>query len=271
MGQPETVGSHGARSFRVPGVAVWRRWSSKPRHWWWLIIPMCGSLGLAGGTLFALSIPRTYTANAYAFVALAPRPGDDRDSQDAFSGGKFALQRASTYAALATSTKVLQAVVADMHHGDVDQLRSQVQAIAIPDRVILRFSVQDRDPQAAAQIADSVMANLGRTVSSLELGDTGPVELGGAQHASAPVQIVPVQPAIVAPLSPRRYKALAGLLAGLIIGTAAFYLPRFRGGARGRRSKLSRPESSARADADTDAHTVAGALSQPTARAKARR
>lgn len=265
MGRTQAAGSRRMPSLRIPGAGAWyRRWSAKPLHWRWLVIPLCGSLGLAAGVLWALSITPTYTADAYAFVALAPRASEDRDSQDTFSGGKFALQRAPTYAALGTSTKVLQAVVADLRHGDVDQLRRQVRVVAIPDRVILRVSVEDPDPQAAAQIAESVMANLGRTVSSLELGGVGPVEVGGAQQTSSPVQIVPVQPATLAPLSPRRYKALAGLLVGLIIGTAIFQGARFRRNARRSRRELSRPESSARAGADSDVDT-------PTVTARARK
>ena len=248
MGQPRAVVGHGVRSFRVPDVMDrYRRWSSKPRRWRWLVIPLCGSLGLAAGTLWALTVPPTYTANAYAFVTLTPRPGEDRDSRDLFSAGKFALQRAPTYAALATSTKVLQGVVADMHHGNVDQLRAHVQATAIPDRVILRLSAEDSDPKVAAQVADSMMANLERTVASLELGSANSLEVGGAQKSPPPVQIVPVQPAIPAPLTPRRYKALAGLLAGFIIGIAVVYLTRTRVGARKVPSNLSGPTLMSRA------------------------
>jgi capsular polysaccharide biosynthesis protein len=266
MGQRDAADGHGVRSLRIPGVAVWRRrLSTEPRLWRWLVIPLCGSLGLAAGILWALAIPPTYTATALAFVALSPRPPDDQFAQDPYSGGKFALQRTPTYAALATSTDVLRAVAADVHRGDVEQLRSHIRVAAIPDRVILQLSVDDSDAKAATQIADSLVANLGRAVGSLERGGAGPLELGRAPAGSTPVQIVPVQPASLEPVSPRRYKALAGLLAGLVIGAATFYLMRFRRGAPARRSTSSRPGSSAGADADTDV------LSQPTVRAEPRR
>lgn len=246
MGQPHAVGGHDVRSFRVPGVTDWyQRWLSKPFRWrWrWLIIPLCGALGLTAGILWALLAPMTYTATGYAFVALTPRSGDDPNYQDPFIGGKFALQRTATYAGLATSADVLKAVAADTHRGSVEQLRSQIEAIAVPDRVILRLSVHDADPQAAAQIANSVMDNLGRTVGSLELGGhTSSLELGNDLHASPPVQIVPVQPALVGGHSPRRYKALAGLLAGLTIGITVVYLmARFGRDSRERHRLLSQP------------------------------
>lgn len=209
-----------------------------PRRWQWLIIPLCGVLGLAMGMLYALSTPPTYTANATAVVAMSPRAPDDPSLQDSFSGGPFAIQRAPTYAALATSTDVLRAVVADMHHGDVEGLRSQVQVSAIPNTLTLQFSVTDSDPQVAAQIANSVMANLARSVSFLELGGSGFLELGGAKPALAPVQILPVQPALVTPPPPGWYTPAAGLAAGLAFGAAVLILLRYRR-ARGQRSGLS--------------------------------
>ncbi|MCV7049707.1 hypothetical protein H7H82_03655 [Mycobacterium heidelbergense] len=262
MGKSAAVAGHGARSFRMLGMTVWRQYRSSMRpRWWWLVIPLCGALGLTAGTLWALLMPRTYTATAYAFVALTPGGSTDFDNQGAFSDGKFALQRTPTYAALATSTKVLQAVVADLHHGDVDQLRRQVEVIAIPDRVILQLSVKDPDPQVAIQIADSVMANLGRVVASIELGGASPRDLGNAQHLSPPVQILPIQHGALAPPTPRRYKAMAGLLAGLIVGAAAFYLIRSRRNAREQRSESWRPESSTHA-------TRASGTDEPTVRAR---
>ena len=145
MGQPETVGGRRLR-------------------WHWLVIPLCGVVGLAAAIVSVATTTPTYTANAYGFVAFTPTPGDP-DSTNPYASGLFAQQRAPTYAALATSTEVLKAVLADVHHGDVDQLRSQVQATAIPGKVILQISVVNSDPQSAAQIANSVIANLGRTVS----------------------------------------------------------------------------------------------------------
>lgn len=220
---------------RVPSTGA----PATPQRWRWLVILLCGALGLAAGIVWEISIPPTYTANAYAVVAMSPRAPDDPSLQDSFSGGPFAVERAPTYAALATSTDVLRAVVADTRHGDVDGLRGQIQAIAIPNTLTLQFSVADPDPQAAAQIANSVMANLARSVSFLELGGSGFLDLGGVKPASAPVQILPVQPALVAPLGPSWYKPVGGLLAGLAIGSAVFFLIRYRRNGRGQQSGLS--------------------------------
>lgn len=252
MGQPHADGGHDVRSSRVPGATGWyRQWSSKPIRWrWqWLIIPVCGALGLTAGVLWALLAPMTYTATGYAFVALTQRPGDDPNSQDPFIGGKFALQRTATYAGLATSADVLKAVAADTHRGSVEQLRRQIEASAVPDRVILRLSVRDADPQAAAQIANSVMDNLKQTVGSLELGDKrSSQKLGDDPHGSPPVQIVPVQPALVGGHTPRRYKALAGLLAGLTVGSTVIYLAT-QSGSRAREQRRSSSQPTAKATA----------------------
>jgi len=248
MRQPQVFGRRGATLFQVPGAAM-GRWfrglSARPRDWRWLIIPICAVIGMTAGIAWAFSTRPTYTANAAAFIAFTPHADDDPFNQDPFAGGKFALQRAPTYAALATSADVLQAVVAETHHGDVDQLRRQVKVTATPDMVLLRFSVDDPDPKAAAQVANSVIANLGRTIGS--------VERAGAQHGTPPVQILPVEPAFppVRPSSHRRDKVLEGLLAGLTIGCAAFYLIRRRD-RRKQRDEDARPESNARTGADTD-------------------
>ena len=229
MGETK-VGGGDTRSIGAP---------PRPPPWRWLIIPLCGILGLAVGILWVISIPPTYTANAFAVVAMSPRAPDDPSLQDSFSGGPFAIERAPTYAALATSTDVLRAVVADTHQGDVDGLRAKVAASAVPNTLMLQFAVSDADPEVAVQIANSVMANLARSVSFLELGGSGFLELGGGKPALAPVQILPVQPALLAPLGPSWYEPVGGLIAGLAIGCAVFFLIRRRGDAGGRRGGLS--------------------------------
>ena len=89
----------------------------------------------------------------------------------------------------------------------------------------------------------------------MERGGTGLLELGSASpRPASPVQIVPIQPAQVEPPSPGRYKAVAGLLVGLVFGAAGYYLIRSRRNGRGQRSVSPRPESIASADADTDSY-----------------
>lgn len=231
MAHPETAGSHRAR-------------------WWWMVIPLCGVLGLAAGIIWAVSKTPMYTATTYGFVAFTPpEPGNPVDLNP-YASSVYVQQRIATYAALATSAEVLRGVVADTHLGTVDHLRGQVRATVAPDRVIVQVAVEDADPRAAAQIANSVLANLGRTVVSVERGGATFIELNGAPpQPASPVQIVPIQPAVVDAPAPRWHKAAAGLLAGLMVGAAAgiYYAVRSRRGS-------ARPEPNAPAGADTNSY-----------------
>ncbi|BBY63365.1 YveK family protein [Mycolicibacterium helvum] len=219
-------------------------------RWWWMVIPLCGVLGLAAGILWGVWKTPVYTAKAYGFVAFTPPlPGNPVDPNP-YASGVYVQQRIATYAALATSTEVLRAVVADTHQGTVDQLREHVHATVIPDRVIVQIAVDDAEPRAAAQIANSVLDNLGRTVVSVERGGASFIELGGAPpQPASPIQILPVQPAIVSPPAPRWHAAVGGLLIGTVVGAAVcvYYLVQSR-----RRSP--RPEKLVVGDADTNSY-----------------
>jgi uncharacterized protein involved in exopolysaccharide biosynthesis len=256
-----------------------RRRSWNPRRWRWLMVVFCAALGAFAGEMWSRSAPPIYTADAAGFVAFTPRAGDDPNNVDPFGAGNFVQQRMDTYADLATSAEVLQGVAQDLHYGDVAELRQHVDATATPGTVILRVTVTDNDGPTAAQIADSVMANLGRTVAALEGSGTQlPHRLGSFLDARTipPVKVVPIQPAIV----PQRPSGnvltmpLVGLFIGLILGSALFYLTRARKGANGSQEELASAEPGPHTDAITDylySHRVAQAVSQPIVPGKARR
>jgi capsular polysaccharide biosynthesis protein len=191
-----------------------------PRHW--LVIPVCGVLGLFAGLILGASAPPSYESQTAAFVSMTSLPTDDPNSADPFGGSQFALQRIQSYAEIATSPQVLQGALRDLHRGDGADLSKNVK-VSSSGGVMLWVTVDDGDPKAAAHMADAVMANLVRSVAALEAS--------GGQHS--PVQLVPVQPALV-PDEPVESGAfvttLFGLLVGLCIGGAAYYLIRKRSG-----------------------------------------
>jgi capsular polysaccharide biosynthesis protein len=197
-----------------------------PRHW--LVIPVCGVLGLFAGLILGASAPPSYESQTAAFVSMTSLPTDDPNGADPFGGSQFALQRIQSYAELATSPQVLQGALRDLHRGDGADLSKNVK-VSSSGGVMLWVTVDDGDPQAAAHMADAVMANLVRSVAALEAG--------GGQHS--PVQLVPVQPALV-PDQPVESGAfvttLFGLLVGLGLGGAAYYFIR-------RRSRSGRPQN----------------------------
>jgi succinoglycan biosynthesis transport protein ExoP len=221
-----------------------------PRHW--LVIPVCGVLGLFAGLILGASAPPSYESQTAAFVAMTSLPTDDPNSADPFGGSQFALQRIQSYAELATSPQVLQGALRDLHRGDGADLSKNVK-VSSSGGVMLWVTVDDGDPQAAAHMADAVMANLVRSVASLEAG--------GGQHS--PVQLVPVQPALV-PDQPVKSAAfvttLFGLLVGLGLGGAAYYFIRRRSRRGGHQSRVGNSESDLYQKADKDERDRSGVV-----------
>jgi uncharacterized protein involved in exopolysaccharide biosynthesis len=177
-------------------------------------------LGLLAGLTWGASAPAIYKSQAAAFVSMTALPAENPYHSDPFGGSQFALQRVQSYAQLATSPQVIQAAIKELHRPDAAEVAKNVN-VSSTGGVMLWVTVEDRDAQASARLADSVMANLVRSVAALE-GDGG---------QRAPVQIVPVQPAIV-PEKPEStgafLKTLGGLVAGLGLGFGAFRFIRSR-------------------------------------------
>jgi capsular polysaccharide biosynthesis protein len=214
------------------------------RHW--LVIPVCGVLGLFAGLILGASAPPSYESQAAAIVSMTSLPADDPNSSDPFGGSQFALQRVQSYAELATSPQVLQGALRDLHRGDGGELSRNVK-VSSTGGVMLWVTVDDGDPKTAAHMADAVMANLVRSVAALEAG--------GGQHS--PIQLVPVQPAIVpeVPVASGAFlDTLFGLLVGLGLGGAAYYFIRRRSGGKRHQNAARRAESALyqRAEKDHD-------------------
>jgi capsular polysaccharide biosynthesis protein len=209
-----------------------------PRHW--LLIPICGVLGLLVGLTWAASAPAIYKSQSAAFVSMTALPTENPYHSDPFGGSQFALQRVQSYAQLATSPRVIQAAINELHRPDAAEVAKNVN-VSSTGGVMLWVTVEDRDAQASARLADSVMANLVRSVATLE-GDGG---------QRAPVQIVPVQPAIV-PEQPEAtggfLKTLGGLVAGLGLGFGAFRFIRSRRDDTKRDAVPARPKPNAHDD-----------------------
>jgi capsular polysaccharide biosynthesis protein len=189
-----------------------------PRHW--LVIPICGVLGMLGGLIWTAATPAIYQSQAAAFISMTALPANDPNHNDPFGSSQFALQRVQTYAQLATSPQVLQGAMRDLHRGEGVGIGENVK-VGSSGGVMLWVTVEDGDAQTAAHTADAVMASLVRSVAALEAD--------GGQRS--PVQLVPVQPALVPNKPAGRgglIKSLLGLLVGLGLGGTAFHFIRSR-------------------------------------------
>jgi capsular polysaccharide biosynthesis protein len=126
------------------------------RRWWWFLI--LGPL-LAGAVAHEWSVrhPAGYVGTAMLLVNALGEPGTL--GPDAPRGGE---ELARSYQELVVTWPVLTEVIRDLElEMDVDQLRDRVEAEAISGTQLLRITAWDSQPQAAADLANSVAENFG--------------------------------------------------------------------------------------------------------------
>ncbi len=109
---------------------------------------------IGGVTAFAVSaaLPKTYDSSATLIV------GQSLSSTNLSSDQLLASQRLSqTYTTIATTRPILQGVIDSLKLGvTVDDLRPRVSASAAQDSTLLTISVEDSNPERAADIANAI-------------------------------------------------------------------------------------------------------------------
>jgi capsular polysaccharide biosynthesis protein len=178
------------------------------RRRWWLIAVMT-VVGIAGGALItALDTPRYY-AQATVYVATV----GDNSAVGLQQGNVFALQRAATYAELATTSSVLrQAAVALGDADQVEELRATVGSSARPETSLIDISASASDAEQAAARANEVADALTAEVDQLESPVTeSPVQLTVVEAAETPLIAATPQP---------RSNVLIGAVVGFALGIA---------------------------------------------------
>jgi capsular polysaccharide biosynthesis protein len=199
---------------------------------------------MLGGLIWTAATPPIYQSQAAAFISMTALPTDDPNHNDPFGSSQFALQRVQTYAQLAMSPQVIQGAMRDLHRGDGAAVAENVK-VASSGGVILWVTVEDGDAQTAAHTADAVMASLVRSVAA--------VEADGGQRS--PVQLVPIQPALVPNKPAGRgglIKSVLGLLAGLALGGTAFHFIRTRRDGKRLQKKGNNTEPAPAEEADAE-------------------
>lgn len=127
------------------------------RRWWWLLLVAAAAAGVMG-YLVASRVPPTYEAEAQLLVG--PVLADQGTL-------KAAGQNSQTYAALATTSNVLDAVRGEEQLGlTTSQLRSKINATANDVTRILSIKAQDGNPQVAQRLANAVALALVQYVGS---------------------------------------------------------------------------------------------------------
>ena len=180
-----------------------------------VLVLACTMLGFISSVVITHSIVPLYQSNAQLFVST---PAAALDISTLATGGSFSQQRVKSYAQIINSPMTLKPVIKKLELNlTPEQLAQQITSSAPLDTVLIDITVTDPDPLLAANIANAVTEQFGKTVAALELRGMG---------SDSIVKVSTVQNAIAAtsPSSPKKSinYALGFLLGfGLGIGIAS--------------------------------------------------
>lgn len=178
----------------------------------WSIVVGGLALGAAASTATLLLATPTYDAQARLYITIAS--ADQGSASDLVQGGNAAEQRVRSYADIATTPRVLQQAIDELHlPTTVQELSARVRADAPNDTVLLNVTVRDTDPERAAATANAI----GRGFTELVTDDLEKATPAGA----SPVSVRTVQPALTpqARATPQTIKTIAlGVVGGLGLG-----------------------------------------------------
>lgn len=177
------------------------------KRWIYVAVPFL-LLSISAGVASKLETPM-YTARSSAYFSLP----FGQSANDLFQGSNYTQAQLGSFAALATEPIVLKPAVTRLGLDVTPQQLSQsVSARTQADSAIIQVSASSSDPEEAAEIANTVIDQLGKTVQ----------RLSPATDADTPSVVVTMVAEAVPPTvqsSPNsRRNVLAAALAGLILG-----------------------------------------------------
>lgn len=173
----------------------------------WVAVLICAQLGVLLGAAYTIVAPREYTAQADVFVQVS----GGSSTSDVAAATNFSQQQARNFSAVATREIVLQSVIDDLGlDTSVSQLRSQVSTTVPLNSTMITISGTDRTADTAADIANTVAAELTAVVPRLT-----PEVVG---ESTVRMQIIERATPPPAPSSPNVPLMLVlGLLGGLVL------------------------------------------------------
>lgn len=186
------------------------------RRRWRIVVALVLLSTGAAVTVTTLST-RVYQADTQVFVSL--QDTGSGTSSNAYQGNLFSQERVKSYARIANSPKVTDAVVKQLRLDlTPEQVASKITATAPTDTVLVDLVVRDPSPTRARDIANAVSTQFARVVRDLERPVNG---------RASPVSVTVVRPADLplSPVSPRSTVNVAlGLLVGLALGVGVAVL-----------------------------------------------
>jgi len=173
----------------------------------WVMIIAITLVGVGAAAAYSLITTPKYESTSKVFVSTQT----SNSVAELQQGSTFSQARVSTYVNLVSTQAVLVPVIGELGlETTSEQLAEQVTAAAALNTLIINITVQDSDPQLAAEIADAIAASLTDAVETIER----PLDGG-----ESPVRLTQVQQAQVA-TSPTSPNVPLNLALGLLVGLA---------------------------------------------------
>ncbi len=178
------------------------------RRWMSIAVIVVLALGVSG--LISWQTTPQYESKARVFVSV-----NAAESADAFSISFLIQNRVASYADLATSTKLMEAVIDDLDLNlSPEALAGRVEAEVVPETSLIDLTVRDPDAREAQKIAAWLADSFAEYLTTLETptGSDEPTILANVTDA-ANYDPTPVAPQTIL------YLIIAGLV-GLLVGLA---------------------------------------------------
>ena len=136
-----------------------------------ILVGLCTLLGFIASVIITATTTPLYQSNAQLFVST---PAAALDISTLATGGSFSQQRVKSYAQIINSPMTLKPVIKKLELSlTPEQLAEQITSSAPLDTVLIDITVTDPDPLLAADIANAVTDQFGKTVAALELRGMG--------------------------------------------------------------------------------------------------
>lgn len=179
------------------------------RRWRLVLAAVVAALTVA--TVLTATTDTRYVSKAQLYVASA---GDDSDLEAIVADGVQVKGRALSYAAVASSELMAQTVKDDIGlETSLAEIEDRIETEVPFATVLINLDAAGESPEAARELARSIIANYNDVLAQLETADTEglAVEVATVREPSLPDG--PARPRVLLNL-------LAGLAAGLLLGIA---------------------------------------------------
>jgi succinoglycan biosynthesis transport protein ExoP len=174
------------------------------RHW--LLILLSLAVCTAGAAWYGSTREPVYAADTELFVSTKAGTAGQNPSET-YQGGLFSQSRVESYARIASSLDVAEAVRADLGLSEnARDVQSKITATVPEGTVLIDVTVKDESPEEAKAIADGVAEQLPRLVDEVE-----------AQTGESPVTVSVTEPALL-PTDPVSTSTTVYVILGLVLG-----------------------------------------------------